>query len=44
MKLLKAVSAALLFVVLATQAQTSAQAQSALQDVLNNGVLKVGTI
>jgi len=43
MKLLKAVSAALLFAVLATQAQTPAQAQSALQDILNNGVLKVGT-
>ncbi len=39
MKLLKAVPAALLLVALAAQAH----AQSALQDILNNGVLKVGT-
>ena len=39
MKLLKAVPAALLLVALAAQAH----AQSALQDVLSNGVLKVGT-
>ena len=39
MKLFKAISAALLFVAFATQAQ----AQSALQDVLSEGVLKVGT-
>lgn len=39
MKLFKAISAALLFVAFAAQAQ----AQSALQDILNTGVLKVGT-
>ncbi|MCP4431705.1 MAG: transporter substrate-binding domain-containing protein, partial [Gammaproteobacteria bacterium] len=39
MKIIKIISAFLLFCAMGTQAH----AQSALQDILNNGVLKVGT-
>lgn len=43
MKILKTVLAAAFLMVAATQATIQAQAASALQDILSNGVLKVGT-